>query len=271
MANARSGGCYDAHAVPRAPANRRGFIRELRLDRTKAGALDAYPYTIPAIASLETLKLDPAVTIFVGENGSGKSTLVEAIAVRAGFNAEGGSRHFAFSTRASQSSLHEALVLVRNARREKTGFFLRAESLFNVATIAEQLGLGRYGWEALHEKSHGEAFLWLLEERFGPNGLYVLDEPEAALSPQRQLAALAIFHRLVAAGSQLVIATHSPILMGYPGALLYRLDAAGIARVAYEETEHYTVTRGFLTSPERYLKHLLHDDLEADPGAGDED
>ncbi|HTA18730.1 MAG TPA: AAA family ATPase [Polyangia bacterium] len=139
-------------------------------------------------------------------------------------------------------------------------FFLRAESLFNVATTAEQLGLGQYGWAALHDKSHGEAFLWVLEERFGPNGLYILDEPEAALSPQRRLAALAIFRRLVRTGSQLVIATHSPILMGYPGACLYRLDGSGIARVAYEDTEHYAVTRGFLTAHESYLKHLFEEE-----------
>ena len=203
----------------------------------------------------------------MGENGSGKSTLVEAIAVRAGFNAEGGSRNFAFSTRASESELHRALVLVRNGRREKTGFFLRAESLFNVATIAEQLKLDEYGWKALHERSHGEAFLWLLEERFGPNGLYILDEPEAALSPQRQLAgAGGSSTRLrVRGGEPLIIATHSPILMGgYPGACLYRLDGSGIERVAYEDTEHYVVTRGFLTARGSYLKHLFDEDRDSE-------
>ena len=159
------------------------------------------------------------------------------------------------------------LRLVRGARRPKVDFFLRAESYFNVASEIEALDrepgsgppiISYYGGVSLHEKSHGEAFLWVLEERFGPNGLYILDEPEAALSPQRQLAALAIFHRLVRAGSQLVIATHSPILfMGYPGARLYRPpDGSGIARVAYEDTETVTLYRSFLAAPGSYHRHL---------------
>jgi predicted ATPase len=236
---------------------RKGFIRAVRLAREKVPAFDRYPFSIPAIAALQELAIDPRVTILVGENGSGKSTLIEAIALAAKFGPEGGTRNIRFATQSSESPLHESLVLVREARRPKSGFFLRAESLFNVATKVDDLGLEKFGWESLHQKSHGESFLWLLQNRFRPDGLYILDEPEAALSPQRQLAALAIMHDLVARGSQFVMATHSPILMAYPGALLYRLDEHGIARTKWEETEHYTVTRSFLLRPESFLKHLL--------------
>jgi predicted ATPase len=235
----------------------RGFLRAIRLMRDKVPDFTKYPFAIPAVAALDELPLDPRVTMFVGENGSGKSTLIEAIALAARFGPEGGTRNIRFTTQSSESKLHECLVLVREARREKGGFFLRAESLFNVATRVDDLGLQQFGWESLHEKSHGESFLWLLQNRFRPNGLYILDEPEAALSPQRQLSALAIMHDLIGAGCQFVMATHSPILMAYPGALIYKLDNNGIARTAYEETEHYTVTRTFLMHPESFLKHLM--------------
>jgi predicted ATPase len=234
-----------------------GFIREVRLRRETVPDFSKYPFAIPAIKGLETLPLHPEVTILVGENGSGKSTLIEAIAMAAGFNPEGGSRNFRFATHPSESELHRHLILVRNARRERTGFFLRAESLFNVATQAEHLRLDH--WVNLHARSHGEAFLWLLEERFGPNGLYVFDEPEAALSPKRQVAALALIHHLVKRGSQFIIATHSPLLMAYPGARLYNLDAEGIAPIAYEDTEHYAITKSFLLRPESYLRRLFQD------------
>jgi len=235
-----------------------GFIREVRLDRAKVTDPARHPYDIPAVAALDVLPLAPGLTVLVGENGAGKSTLIEAIAIAARFNAEGGSRNFRFAQRPSESELHRSLVLVRGPRRERTGFFLRAESLFNLATAAEGLGPDS-GWEVLHEKSHGEAFLWLLQNRFGPGGLYILDEPESALSPQRQLAALQIIHTLIGQGSQFIMATHSPILMAYPGAVLYHLGPDGIARITYEDTEHYQITRTFLQNPERYFKHLLSD------------
>ena len=243
-----------------------GYLRAVRLVRD----FTVYPFSIPAIQSLDELALDPKVTFLVGENGAGKSTLIEAIAVLAGFNAEGGSKNFRFGTRRSESCLHELMRPVRGHRRPRDGFFLRAESYFNVATEIERLdaepsgGLPiqpiarSYGGVSLHEQSHGESFLALATHRFGGEGLYILDEPEAALSPQRQLALLAIMHDLVEArASQLVIATHSPILMAYPNALIYRLGPGGIERVAYEETEHYTITRDFLSSPERYFKQLF--------------
>ena len=244
----------------------KGFIRAVRLVRDAIPDFGRYPFSIPAVAALNELPLDPRVTILVGENGSGKSTLIEAMALAAGFGPEGGTRNIHVSTQSSESELHRHLVLVREAHREKIGFFLRAESLFNVATRVDDLGLQGFGWESLHQKSHGESFLWLLQNRFRPNGLYILDEPEAALSPQRQLSALAIMHDLVGNGCQFIMATHSPILMAYPGALLYKLDETGIAPTRYEETEHYTVTRSFLMRPESFLKHLVPaaDDPDAD-------
>jgi predicted ATPase len=237
------------------------YLRSVVLLREKVPDFARYPFCIPALRSLEALPLHPQVTFLVGENGSGKSTLLEALAVAAGFNAEGGSQHFRFATRPSHSELHQYLRLVRGVRRPKTGFFLRAESFFNVATHIDALGVqDGYGGGSLHEKSHGESFLALVNERFGPGGLYLLDEPEAALSPQRQLALLKAVHALCEVGCQFVIATHSPLLLAYPDATLYLLGAAGPERVRYEETEHYALTRDFLLNPGAYLKRLLAED-----------
>lgn len=219
---------------------------------------DAYPWGLAAVRALdEPLALDPKVTIFVGENGSGKSTLLEAIAVAAGFNPEGGTTNFDFETRRSHSPLCDALLL-EWARRPRTGFFFRGESFFNVATEIEKLGVGdSYGGRSLHEQSHGEAFLALVNHRFGPDGLYVLDEPEQALAPQRQLSLLAAIHALVLRRSQFVIATHSPILMAYPGAKLLGFGRDGLRETRWEDTEHVQVYKGFLNDPQRWLKHLL--------------
>jgi predicted ATPase len=244
-----------------------GYLRAVRLARDSVRDFEVYPFSIPSIRSLDELELDAKVTFLIGENGSGKSTLIEAIAVLAGFNAEGGSKNFRFGTRRSESCLHEFMRPVRGPRRPRDGFFLRAESYFNVATEIERLDaepsfgaplISSYGGVSLHEQSHGESFLALATHRFGGHGLYILDEPEAALSPQRQLALLSIINNLVEErASQLVIATHSPILMAYPNALIYRLAANGIERIAYEDTEHYRITRDFLSSPERYFKTLF--------------
>jgi predicted ATPase len=223
-----------------------------------------YPYSIPAIRGLTRLDLNSGVTFIVGENGSGKSTLVEAIAVAAGLNPEGGSKNFHFNTRRSDSDLSNVLTAVRGARRERDAYFLRAESFFNVATVIEtpdEMGhtlLGYYGGSSLHEQSHGESFMTLADQRLGKQGLYIMDEPEAALSPTRQLALLRVIHDRVHNGaSQFIIATHSPILMAYPGATLYHLGPEGIRETAYEETEHYRITRDFLANREVYLKHLF--------------
>jgi predicted ATPase len=203
------------------------------------------------------------VTFFAGENGSGKSTLVEAIAIAAGFNAEGGSRNVTVSTRASHSDLHKHLRLVRSTRRPRTGYFLRAESFFNVATYIEALGdpgiAAAYGDRPLHERSHGESFIALVQHRFGPKGLYILDEPEAALSLRGNLALMRRMHDLVAEGSQFIVSTHSPILLGYPDAKIYVLSGEGIAQVPYEKTEVVELTRAFLDGRDQFLRHLFED------------
>ncbi|WP_283607672.1 AAA family ATPase [Faecalispora anaeroviscerum] len=224
---------------------------------------------LPAVQSLREgpLLLEQPVTFLVGENGTGKSTLLEAIAVAAGFNPEGGTRNFSFSSRKTHSELYEYLRLVKGHRRPRDGFFLRAESFYNVASNIDELDkiparrpkiISSYGGVSLHEQSHGESFLALVLNRFGGDGLYLLDEPEAALSPSRQMSLLVHLHHLVEQDSQLVIATHSPILMAYPGACIYVLSQEdGIRRTAYEQTEHYIVTREFINHPEKMLRYLL--------------
>jgi len=244
----------------------RQYISEIRLKRDEVESFDRYPFSLAAVWPLEKLVFHPAVTFFVGENGSGKSTLLEAIAVACGFNAEGGSRNFRFGTRDSHSELHRFLRVAKGFPRPRDGFFLRAESFFNVATEIEKLdaepGSGppigpSYGDRSLHEQSHGEAFMSLLVNRFHGEGLYLLDEPEAALSPSRQLSVITRIHDLVREKSQFVIATHSPILMAYPDAYIYSFSAKGIERLEYQETEHYRITRDFLANPKRMLRFLL--------------
>lgn len=241
------------------------YLSALHLERERIHAFDTYPFSLPAVRALDTLPLHPAVTYFIGENGSGKSTLLEAIAVNLGLNPEGGSKNFNFATRASHSTLCDALVLRGTAHRPKDAWFLRAESLFNLATEIERLdresmGGGRvidsYGGRSLHEQSHGEAFFSVFRHRFG-RGLYILDEPEAALSPMRQMSFLSIMHDLLHAGSQFIIATHSPIIMAYPDARIYVLGGRRIVEAAFEQTDHYRITRDFLNNPARSLKVLL--------------
>jgi predicted ATPase len=225
---------------------------------------DQFPFTIPAVQTLRDhgLAFESPVTYLVGENGSGKSTLIEALAIASGFNAAGGSANLQFETRASESSLADHLRLVRGTRRPRTGFFLRAESFFNVATAIEELpddGLRPYGGKSLHEQSHGESFIALVVNRFGPDGLYVLDEPEAALSPQNCLTLLRRIHELVTSGSQFVIATHSPLLLAYPGATIYSLDEDGFDTTTYDDSGPVSLTRTFLDAPERFLRELFLD------------
>lgn len=222
---------------------------------------------IPAIAHLmrEPLQLHRPITFFVGENGTGKSTLLEAIAVASGFNPEGGTRNFNFSTNDTHSNLSQHLRLVRT-RFPKDGFFLRAESFYNVASYIDQIdsepGLGgkvirSYGGISLHDQSHGESFLALVQNRFNSNGFYLLDEPEAALSPMRLMTLMAEIHTLAAGGAQFLIATHSPILMTLPNAQILQFTTEGIEEVSYRETEHFQITKQFLDSPERMLHYLL--------------
>jgi predicted ATPase len=237
------------------------FLKRVSLARGEVEDFDVYPFSLPLVRSMDTVELHPRMTLFVGENGSGKSTLLEAMAVALGFNPEGGSRHFNFATRPSHSNLHDYLKIARGTRKPRSGYFLRAESFFNVATEIDHLGSeildAAYGGRSLHEQSHGESFLTLMVERFKNNGLYLIDEPEAALSPMSQLAALVRFHDLIGQNSQFVIATHSPILMAYPDATIYACSRGGITPITYRETEHYRITHEFLSDPERFLRELL--------------
>ena len=248
-------------------------LRDVRLDRDRVPSFERYPFSLPAVRGLHRLELHPRVTFFVGENGSGKSTLLEAIAVACGFNPEGGALHeVEFTTRASHSELHRWLRVQIPGRLEMRGYFLRAESFYNVATAVEEQdrepwmralprrNRDRYGGKSLHEQSHGEAFLALFEHRLNGDMLVLLDEPEAALSPLRQMTLLTLLHQHVRSGAQFVIATHSPIVLAYPNAWIYQFGEAGVERVTYEETEHYRVYHDFLEAPARSLRILLSDD-----------
>ena len=229
---------------------------------------DDYLFDLPVVRALaeRPIAFHRPVTFFVGENGVGKSTLVEALAVSLGFNPEGGTKNFHFATEDTHSRLSGLIRVARGAVRPRDGFFLRAESFYNVATNIDQLdregGFGppvidSYGGVSLHRQSHGESFLSLVENRFGGAGVYILDEPEAALSPMRLLRLLVDMQTLVKADSQFVISTHSPILMAFPDAEVYEITERGIESVPWRETEHYRVTREFLENPERMLYYLL--------------
>ena len=221
-----------------------------------------HPFDLPAVRALESLDLSAAVTFLVGANGSGKSTLVEALAVAAGFAAEGGplARDLydpdEFETRSD--ALGDELVLEQGPFKPRAGFFLRAESFFDVAARIDAKELeGVYGGVKLHEQSHGESFLALAANRFGGDGLYVLDEPEAALSVTSALGFLEVMHSAVSGGSQFLVATHSPILLAYPGARIYEAGPDGVEEIAYEDAEAVRLTRAFIEAPERFLRHLL--------------
>jgi predicted ATPase len=239
------------------------FITEATLPADPRTDLTAYPFSIPAVRHLERLTFSTPVTFFVGENGSGKSTLLEAIAAAFGLNPEGGTKHVRFATRPSHSGLFRALKLTRTRPAPTDSYFLRAETFYNVASVIENpedrraYDLEILGGQSLHDRSHGEAFLALVLHRLRGNGLYLFDEPEAALSPMRQLALLAAIRQLVDRGSQFIIATHSPLLLAYPGATIYLFGAGAPERLAYRDTEHYQITRAFLENPDRMLRELM--------------
>ncbi|WP_426369422.1 AAA family ATPase [Pseudocolwellia sp. HL-MZ7] len=245
----------------------------LKLDRMMN--FSSYPFNTLALKNFESIEFTEPVTFIIGENGSGKSTLIEAIATSYGFNPEGGSKNFSFDTRKSHSELHEFLRLSKSFCLPKDGFFLRAESFFNLATNIETLDkdpldssmylnlpkvIDSFGGESLHEQSHGESFMSLVVNRFFGHGLYILDEPEAALSPTRQLTLLARINQLCELQSQFIIATHSPILLAYPGAQIYQVTNSGLELTKYEDTEHYAITKSFLLNPERMLQELFKED-----------
>lgn len=243
---------------------REQYINKVLLKRDKIKDFNRYPFNIPAVKGLTELPLHKDVTFFVGENGTGKSTLIEAIAVNFGFNAEGGSRNFNFETYHSHSNLSEYLLLTKGVKHPRDGYFLRAESFYNVASNIEEMDRfpggslikSSYGG-SLHECSHGESFFALLNNRLGGHGFYLFDEPEAALSPQRQLAMLCRIDELVKQDSQLVIATHSPILMAYPNSIIYSFSESGIRKIEYEQTDNYQITKQFLNNYKKLLKELL--------------
>lgn len=220
---------------------------------------DSYLRKIDALRGLKRLEFKNAITFFVGENGSGKSTLLEAIAVAYGFNPEGGTKNYAFSTHDSHSELCDTICLVKGYRRERGGYFFRAESFYNVATQEEEYADGDHPSAGYHEQSHGESFLALVQNTFRPNGVYLLDEPEAALSPQRQLTLLVNIHNYARQGAQFIIATHSPILLGLPDSDIYCFDDGKIHLCSYEETESYQVMEMFLNRREMILKKLLEE------------
>lgn len=229
---------------------------------------DSYLNRLAVIKHLKKtggMEFEKPVTFLVGENGTGKSTLVEAIAVAYGFNAEGGSRNFSFSTADTHSELHKYLTISRTSFA-KDGFFLRAESLYNAASSIDEMDsipaqspklIESYGGISLHEQSHGESFLAIVQNRLRGKGMYIFDEPEAALSPSRQMTLLCEMDKLVKKDSQFIIATHSPILLAFPEADIIEISAKGAKKVTYDECEHVNLYRHFLSSPERMLKHLL--------------
>jgi len=218
---------------------------------------DSYLRKIEALHGLESLDFTSPITFFVGENGSGKSTLLEAVAVAAGFNPEGGTKNYRFSTYDSHSELYEAISLAKGLRRPGWGYFLRAESFYNVATKEMDYADRAHPSEKYHEKSHGESFLNIAQKQFKPNGLYLLDEPEAALSPQRQLTLLMEIYECAREDSQFVIVTHSPILLGMPGARILTFDEGKVHECSYEETDSYRVMELFINNREQLLGKLL--------------
>lgn len=232
------------------------FIQKISIDWNKI-AEDSYIRQIDALKDMQSLQLSKPITFFTGENGSGKSTLLEAIAVAYGFNPEGGTKNYSFSTYDSHSELHEAITLSKGYRRATGGYFLRAESFYNVATKEEEHA--KYGSmsQKYHERSHGESFLALAQNQLRVNGVYIFDEPEAALSPQRQLTLLLEIYECAKNGAQFIIATHSPILLGIPGAEILSFDGGEIHPCQYEETDSYQITKMFLEDRKQILGSLL--------------
>lgn len=226
----------------------RPYLSEISLKKELITNFDEYPFTIPSIKLLDRVEFHSDVTFIIGENGSGKSTIIEAIALSMGLGQEGGSKHARFSNHDNTSGLFNYLKTSKSYSLPEDYYFLRAESFYNLATYMERTDNLQGTGQSLHECSHGESFMKIVTERLGGNGLYIFDEPEAALSPMRQLTLLTAIDEHVKNNSQFIIATHSPILLAYPKAIIYQLDEKGIRKIDYEDTEHYQITKGFLNN-----------------------
>jgi predicted ATPase len=239
--------------------NPKPYLRSINL---KEGYdCDSYPFTIPAVEHLDDFQFHEDVTFFVGENGSGKSTVLEGIAMAMGFGAQGGTKNVLIDDAGGNSGLSQFISVKKSYAHPKDNYFLRAESFYNVASYMDETGyLVGYGGRSLHLQSHGESFMATLLNKFKGDGLYLLDEPEAALSPSRQMAALLRIHGLVQKNSQFIIATHSPILMAYPSAKIVLFDENGLHEIEYEHTEHFAITRDFLNNYQRRISNLFSDE-----------
>ena len=224
------------------------FITDITLKRELIENDNVYPFNIKFLKNFNTLNIDSNVTFIIGENGSGKSTFIESIALLCGINPEGGTENFMFSTRETHSNLYEYLEINHFQNRCKTKFFLRAESFYNVVTEIDKLGVSGYGTNSLHSCSHGESFIQLVQNRFTPYGLYILDEPEAALSPSRQMTLLYYINKLARDGCQFIISTHSPILISYINGKILDIDN-DFKEVKYEDTEIYQLYKMYLSNP----------------------
>lgn len=242
-------------------------LDKVKISFTADVDFNQYPFSLPFIKDLKELSFPSQVTFFVGENGAGKSTILEAIAYNAGFGLEGGSKNIHFKT--SQEHTYNGIYnLAKHFKlswrlKPKNGYFFRAESFFNVANYLDTLEptvYDSYGGKSLHAQSHGESFLSFFQNRLGSSGFFIFDEPEAALSPQKQLTLLSIIHNVCKnPDAQFIIATHSPILLAYPDATIYSCDSATLTKIAYQETDHYQITKTFLDNPALYLHHLFKD------------
>jgi predicted ATPase len=246
------------------------FLDAVRVTDSPLIDWTSYPFSLDIIKNIQEIHFPTQVTFFIGENGTGKSTILEAIACKAGFGFEGGSKHISFKTSsdkvysAAQKLADEFILSWR--QKPKDGYFFRAESFYNVANYLDYLGQAAYvsyGGKSLHEQSHGESFLSFFKHRLNEGGFFILDEPEAALSPQRQLALLVIMKQLCKhTNTQFIIATHSPILLAYPNATIYSCDEGSLHTVAYKDTEHYQITKRFLDNPEQYMQHLFSEESD---------
>lgn len=242
------------------------FIDGIKYDKEKVLNDNIYPFNIPAIRNLDELKFNKSVTFFVGENGVGKSTFIEALAVALKLNPEGGTQNFDFHTNDSHSNLSDYIMVYQTGNLPNTKYFLRAESFYNVASEIEKISKEPGGEDIfkfyggnLHECSHGESFIKLVQNRFGDRGLYILDEPEAALSPSRQMSLLCMIDDLVKRGSQFIISTHSPILLSYNNAEIFDLNN-NFEKIEYKDTDVYKTYKLFLDDPDRMLERLFNNE-----------